>query len=128
MDEKEVKLEQIEVNQGFWDRIKSIIVEAIAGNVGQEEAIEEVERIEQEVVAETEAETSLSEDTAEEAVEITFQDLPWGSSVEEVVSWAKENIVSSGLAEVLISPIIAEIPAENPERRTSRNGSRGDIG
>lgn len=69
MDEKEVKLEQIEVNQGFWDRIKSIIVEAIAGNVGQEEAIEEVERIEQEVVAETEVETSLSEDTAEEAVE-----------------------------------------------------------
>ena len=25
------------------------------------------------------------------AVEITFQDIPWGSSVEEVASWAKEN-------------------------------------
>lgn len=32
-----------------------------------------------------------AEGTTEEAVEITFQDIPWGSSIEEVTSWAKEN-------------------------------------
>ena len=32
-----------------------------------------------------------AEGTTEEAVEITFQDIPWGSSVEEVKSWAKEK-------------------------------------
>lgn len=40
-----------------------------------------------------------AEGTTEEAVEITFQGIPWGSSVEEVVSWAKEN----GFSERFIS-------------------------
>ena len=40
-----------------------------------------------------------AEGTTEEAIEITFQGIPWGSSVEEVVSWAKEN----GFSERFIS-------------------------
>lgn len=40
-----------------------------------------------------------AEGTTEEAVEITFQGIPWGSSVEEVVSWVKEN----GFSERFIS-------------------------
>jgi len=32
-----------------------------------------------------------AEETAEEVAEITFQDIPWGSSKEEVKSWAKKN-------------------------------------
>lgn len=34
---------------------------------------------------------AFAEGTTEDAVEITFQDIPWGSSMEEVKSWAKEN-------------------------------------
>lgn len=32
-----------------------------------------------------------AESMAEELGEITFQDIPWGSSLEEVESWAKEK-------------------------------------
>lgn len=32
-----------------------------------------------------------AEETTEEAVEITFQDIPWGSSMKEVENWAKDK-------------------------------------
>lgn len=74
MNEKEnVKLETVEVNEGFWQRLVNIIKEALGSpeqpaEEAEEQAVEVVEEVKEEVVEETPAEENLEEETPVEEV------------------------------------------------------------
>lgn len=119
--ENEVKLETVEINDSFWDKIKTIIAEAL-GRTDQpvEEVAEEtVAEIQDEVeTAQEEVVVEQSEDTAEEAVEPQTE---VEQIVDEVVAEVVE--VSEQPAEDLqavIDGLNAEVEALRAEVETLR--------
>lgn len=68
MNEKEnVRLETVEVNEGFWQRLVNIIKEALGSpeqpaEEAEEQAVEVVEEVKEEVVEETTAEENLEQE------------------------------------------------------------------